>query len=614
MRFLSLVPPKPYATSHYYSLLTFNEAQILPIPQICFCFSPNEGPNSRIWVINPIPTNCTHGYPASLTIRPQICLEIRRKSQDLIDPFLFTMLATTNPLRSVLISLSCIKSSARSTYPGKRLFLFFCFMVVIFFFLLIGDVLGMLSCLLLLGVSPFPSSTCLFLKFAWNPFTSPYTHQHYKRRVVLPTASLHCLHFSFSSSSLISSTSMSDLPAPSFADVVRSPRHSHPILLNAHRPSSSATSPMDHHSGAIHPPSPTVVQSVGSDSHCAPPSPPQSGDTSPVISDLPNTPTPSVTVPSPTLDDSELQLFRSSCLFGKVWGDPIPIASVISRLRQEWAFIQGEVSLRYLSNGWFLIRFTNSLDKADVWDRRPWFVQGLNFVLLPWKPLFKPFSNSITQVDQWVKIPFLPNEFWSVTHLTTLTQKVGRLIKLDKFTQQNDDKAQFARVCLNIDISKPVPRSITMTSASDSSEFFLTYEGVHEVCPLCGAKDHFLNLCPSKPAPCLDLIVAKLESSNIASTADSDWISVRPQRRQRSRLPHRTPRQLPYKHLPALKPIPSLLCPETLPPDSPPHAFIQPPPPTLHTTNAFATLSEFQISCDELGLSVAPSSSRPLLC
>ena len=165
----------------------------------------------------------------------------------------------------------------------------------------------------------------------------------------------------------------------------------------------------------------------------------------------------------------------------------------------------------------------------------------------------------------------------------------------------NDDKAQFALVCLNIDISHPVPRSITMTSGLDSSEFFLTYEGVHEVCPLCGAKDHFLNLCPKKPAPCLDLVVAKLESSNIASPTDPDWISVRPQRRQRSRYPHRPPRNLPYKHLAPLQPIPSLLCPETLPPTSPPS---QPPPliPTtspLPTTNAFATLAEFQISCDE---------------
>ncbi|KMT07258.1 hypothetical protein BVRB_6g148910 [Beta vulgaris subsp. vulgaris] len=164
---------------------------------------------------------------------------------------------------------------------------------------------------------------------------------------------------------------MSELPPPSFADVVRSPRHSHPISPNSHRPSSSATSLMDHHSGEANPPSPTVVQSVGSDSYSAPPSSPQSRD-----------------------------------------------------------------------------------------------------------------------------------------------------------------------------------------------------------------------------------------------TTDPDWISVRPQRRQRSRLPHRLPRNLPYKYLPALKPVPSLICTETIPPDSPPNAPIQPPSPTVTTANAFATLAEFQISCDE-GFQLHPPRADP---
>ena len=46
------------------------------------------------------------------------------------------------------------------------------------------------------------------------------------------------------------------------------------------------------------------------------------------------------------------------------------------------------------------------------------------------------FVHEITNVDQWVKIPFLPNEYWSWTHLTTLANKIGHLIKLDRFTLQ----------------------------------------------------------------------------------------------------------------------------------------------------------------------------------
>lgn len=99
------------------------------------------------------------------------------------------------------------------------------------------------------------------------------------------------------------------------------------------------------------------------------------------------------------------------------------------------------------------------------------------------------------------------NRSW--THLATLTIKIGHLIKLDCFTLSNDNKALFARVCLNINITKPCPRSITMISEYESIEFFLSYEGVHEVFPLCGINDHTLARCPNKLAPYLELVVVK---------------------------------------------------------------------------------------------------------
>ncbi|KMT00174.1 hypothetical protein BVRB_1g019920 [Beta vulgaris subsp. vulgaris] len=72
-------------------------------------------------------------------------------------------------------------------------------------------------------------------------------------------------------------------------------------------------------------------------------------------------------------------------------------------------------------------------------------------------------------------------------------------------------------------------------------------------------------------------------------------------RRQRTHFPHRPPRNLPYKHLAPLQPVPTLICSETLPPESPPpHSPpLHPLPATITTANAFATLAEFQISCDE---------------
>lgn len=68
-------------------------------------------------------------------------------------------------------------------------------------------------------------------------------------------------------------------------------------------------------------------------------------------------------------------------------------------MKRDWQSPSGEISIRYLTNGWFLIKFPDIVTRDVIYNSRPWFVQGLNFVLLPWKPFFKPLLASITTVD-----------------------------------------------------------------------------------------------------------------------------------------------------------------------------------------------------------------------
>ena len=129
-----------------------------------------------------------------------------------------------------------------------------------------------------------------------------------------------------------------------------------------------------------------------------------------------------------------------------------------------------------------------------VYNERPWFVNGLNFVLLPWLPLFDPYNTPITRVDQWVRIPRLPRELWDSEYLTDNLRHVGVLVKLDHNTLYRL-KGKFACVCINIYITKPLPGSLSITHKDGCLRVPLIYEGLHEVCPLCG--DCLLYTSPS---------------------------------------------------------------------------------------------------------------------
>lgn len=150
-----------------------------------------------------------------------------------------------------------------------------------------------------------------------------------------------------------------------------------------------------------------------------------------------------------------------------------------------------------------------------------------------------------------------------------------------------------------------------MVSEHGCSEFFLTYEGIHEVCPLCGVKDHVLSLCPRKPVACLDFVVAKLEASSLdppsPSNLDANWLFVKPQRRGKPRVQSFRGSfrgRRPYRRFPAtprLTPQGIAQIDDTNFPQLP----LPPPASLLPIPNAFNSLSEFQISGDN-GIQLNP--------
>jgi len=52
-------------------------------------------------------------------------------------------------------------------------------------------------------------------------------------------------------------------------------------------------------------------------------------------------------------------------------------------------------------------------------------------------------------------------------------------------------------VCVNIDVTKPLPGSITVALAEGCVRFPIIYEGLHEVSPLCGVILTNSKLVPS---------------------------------------------------------------------------------------------------------------------
>lgn len=78
-------------------------------------------------------------------------------------------------------------------------------------------------------------------------------------------------------------------------------------------------------------------------------------------------------------------------------------------------------------------------------------------------------------------------------------------------------KEKFARVCLNIDISKPLPGTLRIPIPFRELSIPLIYEGLHEVCAHCGSNAHSLDQCPKVPSlPKIEVVVEQFQSHGIA--------------------------------------------------------------------------------------------------
>jgi len=75
---------------------------------------------------------------------------------------------------------------------------------------------------------------------------------------------------------------------------------------------------------------------------------------------------------------------------------------------------------------------------------------------------------------------------------------MGNVVKVDQNTLMCL-KGQFAHVCVNLDITEPLPGSLVVSFEGRSMKIPLIYEGLHEVCALCGSEEHQIESCVLLP-------------------------------------------------------------------------------------------------------------------
>ncbi|CAL1406877.1 unnamed protein product [Linum trigynum] len=190
-----------------------------------------------------------------------------------------------------------------------------------------------------------------------------------------------------------------------------------------------------------------------------------------------------------------------------------------SQLRRLWR-PTGSLEIMDLNNDTFLTTFGSDQDYLRALTGGPWVILDHYLVVHQWSPNFRTSDKPHRSVVAWVQFPELPVHYYHREVLFAIGNLVGRTVKLDYHTE-NLERGKFARIAIELDMSKPLPTRIRLDGAWQG----VLYENLPTICYACGRIGHLDEGCPSRnPIPLKALPMATDQDHNAHPTGESPEI------------------------------------------------------------------------------------------
>ncbi|GKU91977.1 hypothetical protein SLEP1_g5773 [Rubroshorea leprosula] len=138
-------------------------------------------------------------------------------------------------------------------------------------------------------------------------------------------------------------------------------------------------------------------------------------------------------------------------------------------------------------------------------ERGPYKMFDHYLAVQPWEPGFHPARAKAPKTAVWVKLHGVPIVCFHEAICLYLGSKIGKPIKVDPTTLLAA-RGKFARVCIQVDLSQPLPSSVDLDLEElPQSLIPVEFEGLHKICFQCGEFGHTENYCrfknPGKASP-----------------------------------------------------------------------------------------------------------------
>ena len=182
-----------------------------------------------------------------------------------------------------------------------------------------------------------------------------------------------------------------------------------------------------------------------------------------------------------------------NCMIVKVLGRSISISVLSKRLMEMWK-PQGAMHVMDLPRHFFMVRFEKEEEYLTALTGGPWRAFGSYLMVQAWTPEFNPLVDEIVTTPVWIRLSNIPVTFYHKDLLMSIAKGLGKPLKVDINTL-TFERGRFARICVEVNLKKPLKGTITINGA----RYFVSYEGLTNICSLCGLFGHLVHSCPTRP-------------------------------------------------------------------------------------------------------------------
>lgn len=186
----------------------------------------------------------------------------------------------------------------------------------------------------------------------------------------------------------------------------------------------------------------------------------------------------------------EIRQLWLRALIIKLIGKMLPYNFFVEHLRLRWQ-VQGEMEVIDIGNDFYVVKLSLLEERARVLSEGTWVIAGHYLSVQSWKSNFDPFQDTIKSMAVWIRLPFLPFEYYQPQLLFKIGNLVGKTLKVDWATEFAQ-LGKFARLCVELDVTKPLIPKVVIGSKIQKVE----YEGLGIVYFCCGCIGHHVDSCP----------------------------------------------------------------------------------------------------------------------